>query len=121
LADCDLAAAGDAFQAVGVAQKPSDESGVRIAADFARGAKLRDLALVQDHHAVSQIQRFFLVVGYENGRYPELVMDFAQPAAKVAAHIRIERTEWFVEQQHLRVNRKCTSKRDALALAARNL
>ena len=46
-------------------------------------------------------------------------MQFAQPASQILAHLGIECTEWFVEQQHLRFDGECT--RQAGALFRRHL
>src|SRR5690606_20812043 len=49
------------------------------------------------------------------------VVDFAQPAAQFATHLRIERTERLVEQQYARLDAKGAGKRYALALTAGKL
>ena len=53
--------------------------------------------------------------------WPVRVVDLAQPAAQLAAHLRVERAERLVEQQHLRLDRQRAGQRDALALAAGEL
>jgi hypothetical protein len=44
----------------------------------------------------------------------QLLMQLAQPAAKLLAHLRIERAKWLVEQQHLRIDRKSAGERHPL-------
>ena len=51
----------------------------------------------------------------------QLVMQLAQPAAQLLAHLRIQRAERLVQQQHLRFHRQRTGQRDALALPAGEL
>jgi hypothetical protein len=77
--------------------------------------------LAHHHHAVGELERFFLVVGDEDGGVAGAVMDLAQPAAQLAAHLGVERAERLVEQQHLGFDRHGAGKRHALALAAGEL
>ena len=51
----------------------------------------------------------------------QLVVQAAQPAAQLLANLGIERTEGFVEQQHLGLHRERARQGDALALATREL
>ena len=78
-------------------------------------------ALAHDDDAVGQFQRLFLVVGDEDRRVAGGVVDLAQPAAQFAAHLRVERAERLVEQQHAAARSPGAGQRHALALAARKL
>ena len=80
-----------------------------------------DGALVEDRDAIGELQRFFLVVGDEQGRVAGPIVDLAQPAAQVAPHLGIEGTERFVEQQHARLDGQRAGQRHPLPLAARKL
>ena len=51
----------------------------------------------------------------------QLVVQPAQPAAQLLAHLGVERAERLVQQQHLRLDRQRAGQRDALALAAGEL
>ena len=51
----------------------------------------------------------------------QLVVQTAQPAAQLLAHLGVERAERLVEQQHARLDGERARERDALALAARQL
>ena len=51
----------------------------------------------------------------------QLVVQAAQPAAQLLAHLGVERAERLVEQQHARAHRQRAGERDALALAAGKL
>jgi hypothetical protein len=92
-----------------------------VAIDLLRRAHLLHLAVVHQHHAVGHFQRFFLVVGDEDRGDVQLVVEPAQPAAQLLAHLGIERAEGLVEQQHPRLHRQRPGQRDALALAAGEL
>ena len=52
---------------------------------------------------------------------PSLVVQLAQPAAQLLAHLGVERAERLVEQQHARLDRQRAGERHALALAAGEL
>jgi hypothetical protein len=66
-------------------------------------------------------QRLFLVVGDEDRGDVQLVVQLAQPAPQLLAHLGVERAERLVEQQHARLDRQRAGQRDALALAAGQL
>ena len=51
----------------------------------------------------------------------QLVMQAAQPAAQLLAHLGIQRAEGLVKQQHLGLHRQGAGQGNALALAARQL
>ena len=97
------------------------ERRLRPVVDLFRRADLLDLALVHHHHAVGDFQRFFLVVGDENRGDVDFLMQRPQPLPQFLAHLRIQRAERFVEQQDARLDGEGARKRDALALAAREL
>ena len=78
-------------------------------------------AVVHDRDAVGQFQRFLLIVGDEDARQVNVVVQPAQPAAQLLAHLRIERAERFVEEQHLRFDRERARERHALTLTAGQL
>jgi hypothetical protein len=82
---------------------------------------LLDTALVDHHHAVGHFQRFFLVVGHEDAGDMQLVVQAAQPAAQLLAHLGVQRAKGLVEQQHLGLHRQRAGQGNALALAARQL
>lgn len=76
----------------------------RRVVDARRRIELFDPATVEDGHAVGQFQRFFLIVGHEHRGQAGLLVQFAQPAAQVAAHLCIQGTKGLVQQQHARLN-----------------
>ena len=89
--------------------------------DLLGRADLLDAALVHDHDAVGHLERLLLVVGDEDAREVDLVVQPPQPAAQLLAHLGVERAERLVEQQHPRLDRERARERHALALAAREL
>ena len=60
-------------------------------------------------------------MGDEDAGDVELVVQPAQPAAQLLAHLGVERAERLVEQQHLGLDGQRAGQRDALALAAGEL
>ena len=89
--------------------------------ELARRADLLDPAVVQDHDAVGDLHRLLLVVGDEDGRHVDLVVQPPQPRAQLGADLGVERAERLVEQQHARLDRQRAGERHALALAAGEL
>ena len=77
------------------------------------------------HHddVVGDLHRFFLVVGHEHVGDVHFVVQPAQPAPQVLAHLGVERAEGYVEQKHLGLDRERerACERDALALPVRQL
>ena len=79
------------------------------------------MPLVEDDDAVGELDRLLLVVGDEHGGVAGLVVDLAEPAAKVAPDLGVERAERLVEEEDARLDGKRAGKRHALALAAGEL
>mmetsp|Transcript_1013 Transcript_1013/g.2513 ORF Transcript_1013/g.2513 Transcript_1013/m.2513 type:complete len:443 (-) Transcript_1013:3285-4613(-) len=120
-ADVQHAFMGAPDEAVGRAEEAVDKRRGRALVDLLRRADLLDAAVVHQHDAVGHLQRLVLVVGDEDAGDVQLVVQAAQPAAQLLAHLGIQRTEGFVQQQHARLHREGTGQRDALALAAGEL
>ena len=70
---------------------------------------------------VGDVHRLLLVVGDEERRHVDLVVQAAQPLAQLGADLGVERAERLVEQQHLRLDRQRARERHPLALAAGEL
>ena len=77
--------------------------------------------MVDDGQAVGHLHRLLLVVGDENRRHVQGVVQVAQPLAQLGAHLRVEGAEGLVEQEDLRLDRQRPRQRHALALATREL
>ena len=93
----------------------------RVLVEVHRRPGLLDAALVHDHDLLGDVHRLLLVVGDEDRRHVDLVVEAAQPVAQLLADLRVERAEGLVEQQHLRLDRERPGQRHALALPAREL
>ena len=77
-------------------------------------AGLLDAPVVHDDDLLGDLHRLLLVVGDEDGRHVDLVVQPAQPLAQLGAHLRVERAEGLVEQQHLRLHGQRAGERHAL-------
>src|SRR5690606_3202015 len=86
-----------------------------------RRTDLLDPAMAHDDDAVGDFQRLFLIVRDEDRGDMQLVVQIAQPAAQILAHLGVERAERLVEQKDARLNGERAGERDTLALAARKL
>ena len=89
--------------------------------DLVRRADLLDSPVVHHGDAVGDFERFFLIVRDEDAGDVDVVVQLAQPAAQLLAHLGVERAERLVEQQHARLDGERAGQRDALALAAGEL
>lgn len=84
-------------------------------------AELDEFSVLQDRHAVREVQGLFLVVGHEDGGDAGAVVQFAQPAAQLAADLGVQGAERFVQQQHLGLDGQGARQSDPLALTAGKL
>jgi hypothetical protein len=89
--------------------------------DFVRRADLLDLTLVHHQHAVGQFQGFVLVVGDEDARQMNLVVQAAEPLPQLLPHLGVERAERLIQQQHFRLDGQRPGQRHALPLSAGEL
>ena len=86
--------------------------------DLVGRADLLDTSAVHHGHAIGDFEGLVLVVRDEDAGHADFVVQLTQPAPELLAHLRIERTEWLVEQQHAGLDRECARQGDALALTA---
>ena len=121
LMDVGRAVVDAAVKQIDVAEEVEDERRGRLIVDLVGRADLLDPPLVHHHDAVGHFERLFLVVGDEDAGDVQLVVQPAQPAAQLLAHLGVERAERLVEQQHARLDRQRARQRHALALAAGEL
>ena len=89
--------------------------------ELARARDLLDPAAVHHDDLVGDLHRLLLVVRDDHRRRVRLVVEAPQPGAQLGAHLRVERAERLVEQQHRRVDRERAGEAHPLALAAREL
>ena len=97
------------------------ERGRGRAVHLGRRADLLDPAAVHHGDAIGDRERLLLVVRDVDRRDPELELDAADLLAQLHAHLRVERRERLVEQEHARLDRQRARERDALLHAAREL
>src|SRR5262245_6508114 len=84
-------------------------------------ADLQQLAAAQHADAVGQTKRLAEIVSDEHERLVELAAQPLELAIEIEPRQCIERTEWLVEQDDVRIGGERAGQRDALALAAREL
>ena len=104
-----------------VAQELQHEGRGRVVVDLVGRTVLLDLAVVHHDDAVGHLHGLLLVVRDEHAGDVHLVVQAAQPAAQVLAHLGVECAERLVEQQHLGLDGQGAGQGDALTLAAREL
>jgi hypothetical protein len=106
---------------VGGADEVGDEAGLRPLVDIGGRADLHEPALIEDGHPVGHGKSLALVVGDEDERDPELLLQRLQLDLHPLAELQVERPERLVEEQHFRAVDERASERHALPLAARQL
>src|SRR5215218_6434229 len=89
--------------------------------EIAGRARLLDLSVVDHDDLLGDVHGLLLVVGDEDRRHVDLVVEAAEPRAQLLADLCVERAERLVQQQDLRLDRKRPGERHPLALAAREL
>ena len=108
-------------EAVGAAEEAVHEGRGGVGLDLGRGAALLDAAGVHHDDAVGDLERLLLVVGDEDRRHRQLLVELAEPAAEVAADGGVEGAEGLVEEEHRGLDGERPGEGDALALAAGEL
>ncbi len=103
------------------AEEAHDERVRGPVVELARVADLLDVGVVHDRDVVGDGERLLLVVGDQQGRHVDLLVQAAQPLAQLGADLGVQRAERLVEQQHLRLDRQRSGERHALALSAAEL
>ena len=93
----------------------------RRADDLLRPADLDDLAVAHDHDVVAELERLGQVVGDEDHRLADFVVEPQDLVLHVAPDQRVERAERLVEEHHLGVDGQGPGQADALLHAARQL
>ena len=120
-AHADAAVAHLAVEAVRQTHELRDERRLGPGIDVGRRTELLQAAILHHADAVGDRQRLLLVVGDEQCRDPDLQLDPADLVAQLGAHLRVERRQRLVQQEHLRPDRERPGQRDALLLSARDL
>ena len=112
---------GRLAEAVDGADERHHELVARALIQLARRARLLDPAPVHDHDLLGDLHRLLLVVRHEDRRHVDLLVQSAQPFAQLRPHLRVQRAERLVQQQHPRLHRQRARERHALQLTAREL
>ena len=89
--------------------------------DLLGGADLLDLTLVHQDHPIRDLQGLFLIMGDKDAGHVQFVVQSAQPAAQLFAHLGVQRAKGLIQQQHLGFDRQGPRQGDALPLTARQL
>ena len=98
-----------------------DEVVDRIGIDFHRRSDLHDFARAHDDDAVGERHRFFLVVGDEDERALELLVQPVAFGAQLAPQLGVEARQRLVEQERRWICHQRARQRHPLRLAARAL
>ena len=102
--EIDLAPLDPPVERVHLAQEIHHEFGLGIMEHVVGRTDLFDAALVHHQHPVGQLHRLVLVVGHEDARQMNLVVQPPQPLPQFLPHPRVQRPEGLVQQQHLRLD-----------------
>jgi hypothetical protein len=106
---------------IDIAEELVNKRSCRMVIYLVGSADLLDFSFVHHHHAVGDFERLVLIMGDEQARDMNFIVQPAQPCAQLPAHFGIKRTERLIEQQHLRLDCKCPRERDTLALSTRQM
>ena len=88
-----------------------------VLVDICGAAHLLHLAKVEDRNAVAHGQGFFLIMGHEDKRYPDPLLDVFQLHLHFLPQFQIKGTEWLIQQQHAGLIDQCPRQSNSLALA----
>ena len=119
--DVHFALVGAAMEQIHIAQKSIHKGTGRVFPHVLWRTHLFDFSFVHHHHPIGHFQGFFLVVGDENRGHVQVVVQAAQPAAQLFAHLGVQGTKRLVEQQHFGFDRQGAGQGNALALPTREL
>src|SRR5215217_3532100 len=81
-------------------------------------ADLLYLAMVHKNDVVRHLHRLFLVVGDQDGRYPDVFVQPAKPSPKLLSDPGVEGAEWLVQQEDVRLDSEGARQGHPLALAS---
>ena len=110
-----------AREQVGRPHESGHERRLRILVHLGRRADLFDAAAVEDGQAVGQGQRLVLVVGHEDERDADVLLDRLELDLHLLAELQVEGAQRLVEQEQLRPVHERAREGDPLALAAGEL
>ena len=108
-------------QCVDETEKIADKRRNGMVVEGVRRTGLLDLAVVDEHDAIRDIESFLLVMRDENRRDAQIVMAVAQPTAEFEADFCVESSKWFIQKEIFRINGENSCEGDALPLSAGKL
>ena len=108
-------------QKIDLAEELGDEPARGALVDFLRRRDLQQFAMIEDRDPRRQRQRFALVVGDEDERRSEVLMQALHLVLHPPAQMLVQRRERLVEQKNRRLEDERARQRDPLLLAARQL
>ena len=103
------------------ANKIGDKAAFRSLVDFGRAANLQHIAAFHHRDAVAHRQGFFLIVGDENERNAESLLNVFQFKLHFFAKLGVQGRQWFIQQQHFGLVDQSAGQCDALLLTAGKL
>ena len=112
---------GAGVEQIGHAEEVGDVGGGRPLVDLDGRTDLGDLTAVHHGQAVRHRQRLLLVVRDVEERDADIALQRGEVALEVLAQLGVERAEWLVEQEHLRLQHERPGQGHALLLAAGEL
>ena len=86
-----------------------------------RAAGLLDPTVVHNDDLLGDLHRLLLVMGDEDRRHVDLVVEAPQPGPKLLPDLGVEGAERLVQQQYPRLHGQRPGERHALALSTREL
>lgn len=117
--DPDIAEPGG--DAIHIAHELDHKGGNRMVENLLRCPDLLNPRVAHHDDFIRQFERLFLIMSHEDRRKVDLLVKLPKPAAQVLAHLRIQRTERFVEKENAGADREGAGEGDALPLAAGKL
>ncbi len=109
------------FQCVDEAEKIADERRDGMVVEGVRRTGLLNLAVVDKHNPIRDVEGLLLVVGDENRRDAEVVVSVAKPTAEFETDFCVQSSKWFVEKKIFRIDGENACEGDALPLPAGKL
>jgi hypothetical protein len=88
-----------------------------VVVEFMSRSSLLDRAIPEDDHVIGELERFLLVVGDEDRGDVGLLMKPMEPPTELGSNARVERPEWFIQEQYLRLRCDGTSQGYSLFLS----
>src|SRR4030095_1833036 len=102
---------------VAVADELAHEAGAWAVVDLEGRRRLLERAVAEDRDAVRHRHRLGLIVCHVDHRNADLAVDALELDLHLLAQVLVQRAEWLIEQEHIRVEDEAPRERDTLLLA----